>query len=713
MFKKKDSTRLGEILVSKGLITPEQLAIATHEQTKRNRLLNVTDAKAPRGVMIGEILVEFGFIDQLDLKRGLNWQQRLRHVSIAMALCAPFMVFAPTSASAQTTSSSSSSSISTSKKSFSPVTIQAENYSAMKGIGVLDTTDGGPDKFVGNIDTNDWVSYTNYSIDIPTSGNYKITYRVASLKGGGTLLLKEASNEATLDTFSVPKTDGWHNWVTVERSVYLSQGTHAFKLQAGSGGFNINWFKIEMAPTPMPLTIRAENYSSMSGIQTQPTSDQGGGNNISYLDAKDWLAYDNLDVVIPSSGDYKITYRVSSLNGGGKFTLNESSDRAVIDTISVPKTSGWQNWVDVERTVTLKAGTHNFLINIVTAGFNLNWFKIEPIAAASSSSQNIATSSSKSSSLAASSKSSPSSSSQPLASSSSSAAAANPGTSGTVSSSSISAPKTNFSPIIIQAENYASMKGIAVLDTTDGGPDKFVGNIETNDWVSYTNSSVEIPTSGNYKITYRVASLNGGGALVLKEASSEATLDSFSVPKTNGWHNWVDVDRTVYLTQGAHAFKLQAASGGFNINWFKIEAIATTSSSSQAAMSSSSKSSSSAASSKSSSSSSSPPSVSSSSSAVAATPGAPWTITKVKGSVGLSWMAPNQRENGNYLDITEVGGFELRYKQANDANFTYITIKDAWTNQYNFTWLEGDYIFQIAAFDKNGVYSNFVDIRPK
>ena len=522
MFKKKDSTRLGEILVSKGLITPEQLTIATHEQAKRNRLLSTNDATPTRGVMIGEILVEFGFINQLELNRGLNWQQRLRHVSIAMALCAPFMVFAPVGASAQTTSpSSSSSSISASKKSFSPITIQAESYSAMNGVASLVTTDAGSEKYVGNIDANDWMSYTNSSVYIPTAGNYKITYRIASLRGGGSLVLKEANTEATLDSFAVPKTDGWHTWGSVERTVYLSQGTHSFKLLAATGGFNINWFKIEMGPTPMPLTIRAENYSDMGGIFTQPTSDQGGGNNVGNIDAKDWLTYNNIDVIIPATATYKITYRVASRNGGGKFTLNESSDQAVIDTVTVPKTNGWQDWVDVERTVTLTAGQHNFRINVVTGGFNFNWFKIEPVASTSSNSQNVVTSNSSSS----------------------------------------------------------------------------------------TNSSL-------------------------------------------------------------------------------------------------------AASSKSSSS---PPSVSNSSSsaAAAAAPATPFVINKVKGSVGLSWLAPNQRENGSFLDITEMGGFELRYKLASAANFTYITINDAWTTQHNFTWLEGDYIFQIAAFDKNGVYSNFVDIRPK
>ena len=75
-------------------------------------------------------------------------------------------------------------------------------------------------------------------------------------------------------------------------------------------------------------------------------------------------------------------------------------------------------------------------------------------------------------------------------------------------------------------------------------------------------------------------------------------------------------------------------------------------------------------------------------------------------------MAPSQRENGNFLDITEVGGYEIRYRLASANTYDYITIDDAWSNQYNFPWLEGEYIFQIAAFDKNGVYSNFTNITP-
>jgi hypothetical protein len=82
----------------------------------------------------------------------------------------------------------------------------------------------------------------------------------------------------------------------------------------------------------------------------------------------------------------------------------------------------------------------------------------------------------------------------------------------------------------------------------------------------------------------------------------------------------------------------------------------------------------------------------------------------VAGPLGLNWIAPTKRQDGTVLDINEIGGYELRYRAADKTNFTYISIIDAWTTQYNFAWLEGSYVFQVAAFDKNGVYSEFVNI---
>lgn len=84
----------------------------------------------------------------------------------------------------------------------------------------------------------------------------------------------------------------------------------------------------------------------------------------------------------------------------------------------------------------------------------------------------------------------------------------------------------------------------------------------------------------------------------------------------------------------------------------------------------------------------------------------------VDGSVQLLWNVPTQRENGDYLDITEIGGYELRYKQKGDVEYKTIRINDGFTDAYYFEYLKGTYDFEIATFDKDGLYSNFVSINP-
>jgi hypothetical protein len=80
--------------------------------------------------------------------------------------------------------------------------------------------------------------------------------------------------------------------------------------------------------------------------------------------------------------------------------------------------------------------------------------------------------------------------------------------------------------------------------------------------------------------------------------------------------------------------------------------------------------------------------------------------------VQIYWIAPSKRENGNYLDITEIGGYELRYRNKSETVFTRVLINDAYIDAYYFDNLQGEYEFQIAAFDVNGHYSSFVTVTP-
>jgi|GEM_PF-6646437 len=86
-----------------------------------------------------------------------------------------------------------------------------------------------------------------------------------------------------------------------------------------------------------PVRIEAEDYSDMSGIETEECSE--GGLNVGYVDAGDWMDY---LVDIPAAGTYTARFRVSSPYEGTRFQLLDGG--AVLATLTVPNTGGWQNW---------------------------------------------------------------------------------------------------------------------------------------------------------------------------------------------------------------------------------------------------------------------------------------------------------------------------------------------------------------------------------
>jgi predicted esterase len=163
----------------------------------------------------------------------------------------------------------------------------------------------------------------------------------------------------------------------------LVQGSYVFRLKAtdntGASSTSDVTVNVSGSTSITNLRIQAENYSSMYGIQTENTSDAGGGQNVAWQDNNDWMDY---AVNIAASGTYTVNFRVASMFSGAQFQLRNSSG-SVLATVTVPNTGNFQSWQNVSASVSLPAGSQTLRIVTTQAngGWNINWFELAGVSA--------------------------------------------------------------------------------------------------------------------------------------------------------------------------------------------------------------------------------------------------------------------------------------------------------------------------------------------
>ncbi|MCH8532332.1 MAG: fibronectin type III domain-containing protein [Saccharospirillum sp.] len=84
------------------------------------------------------------------------------------------------------------------------------------------------------------------------------------------------------------------------------------------------------------------------------------------------------------------------------------------------------------------------------------------------------------------------------------------------------------------------------------------------------------------------------------------------------------------------------------------------------------------------------------------------------GSVSLYWSEPMERVNGDKLEPGEITGYVIRYRDSADARYQTVYIENGLTFQYHFEKISNprNVVFQVAAVDKNGIFSDFITAQP-
>ncbi len=214
-----------------------------------------------------------------------------------------------------------------------------------------------------------------YDIEYYTLGHFSKfvlpgAYRVYSGNGSGVIsaAFVNPDNSKVLVAF---------NDTTSSNTFQVQWGGKMFiYMLAPYSGATFTWIGTQSGGYQFPaaLQLEASSFNSVSGLETEPTTDTLGGYDVGYADNGDYAVYQNVNF---GAGFTNVSVREASF-GGGTLTLHlDSPTGPIISSFALPSTGGWQSWQTIQESVSGASGLHDlYAVFSGSSGLgNLNWFQ--------------------------------------------------------------------------------------------------------------------------------------------------------------------------------------------------------------------------------------------------------------------------------------------------------------------------------------------------
>jgi Beta-1,3-glucanase/Carbohydrate binding module (family 6) len=135
----------------------------------------------------------------------------------------------------------------------------------------------------------------------------------------------------------------------------------------------------DIITTPATSRITASTFSSQNGVQTEATTDIGGGQDVGWIASGDWISFNNVDFL--TGGLTQFTARVASGAADGVTGLVQvcidSPTAFPVAVFAISSTGGWQSWKTIVANMTPVSGVHTLYLTFFSSQpkdfVNVNW----------------------------------------------------------------------------------------------------------------------------------------------------------------------------------------------------------------------------------------------------------------------------------------------------------------------------------------------------
>lgn len=105
------------------------------------------------------------------------------------------------------------------------------------------------------------------------------------------------------------------------------------------------------------------------------TRDASGTYDVGWIAEGEWLAY---HINVEAAGLYRVLVRASTPSSNRRFRI-EIDGQDASGAVTIPRSGGWNHWVDVPVVIALTAGRHELRIIAETGRFDLNYLSLSKL----------------------------------------------------------------------------------------------------------------------------------------------------------------------------------------------------------------------------------------------------------------------------------------------------------------------------------------------